>query len=125
MALLVLPQGIADSGSLLIEDGRITRIFESPVDQSIKADSIIDLNGLTLFPGFIDIHIHETIGVDTMEANPDDLLRVAEFLARNGVTAWLPTLLHHRINHWCTSPTVKEGSAFSCVQQLSPPSRSG
>ncbi|MDQ1558662.1 MAG: N-acetylglucosamine-6-phosphate deacetylase, partial [Pyrinomonadaceae bacterium] len=54
---------------------------------------VIELAGLTIFPGFIDVHIHGAVGVDTMEATVDDLSRVARFLAREGVTAWLPTLV--------------------------------
>ena len=90
---IILPERIADPASLLIENGRIASILESPVNQSIKADSVRDLRGFTLFPGFIDVHIHGAIGVDTMEASADDLRRVGEFLAQKGVTAWMPTLV--------------------------------
>src|SRR5437660_2254334 len=92
-ARIVLPERTAESASLLIEDGRIGRIFHSSSDESAKADSEIDLNGLTLFPGFIDVHIHGAVGVDAMKASADDLGRVSEFLASEGVTAWLPTLV--------------------------------
>jgi len=44
-------------------------------------------------PGFIDLHIHGAIGVDTMEADAAGLGRISEFLATQGVTAWLPTLV--------------------------------
>ena len=92
-ARIVLPDRIAESANLLIEDGRIARTFESSAIESPKAESTIDLDGLTLFPGFIDLHIHGAVGVDIMNATADDLLQVADFLARSGVTAWLPTLV--------------------------------
>jgi N-acetylglucosamine-6-phosphate deacetylase len=92
-ARLVLPDQIAEISGLLIEAGRIARIIDPDSNQSAKADSVIDLDGLTLFPGFIDVHIHGATGVDTMEASTDDLRRVSAFLARNGVTAWMPTLV--------------------------------
>ena len=92
-ARIVLTERVAPGASVLIEDGRIARVFDSSSDESVKADSIIDLAGLTLFPGFIDLHIHGAVGVDIMDANADDLYRVAEFLAHNGVTAWLPSLV--------------------------------
>jgi N-acetylglucosamine-6-phosphate deacetylase len=41
----------------------------------------------------VDAHIHGAVGVDTMEASAEDLHRVSLFLAQNGVTAWLPTLV--------------------------------
>jgi len=61
--------------------------------EAVNADSIIDLNGATLFPGFVDIHIHGAVGVDVNSATAGDLRRVSEFLASKGVTAWLPTLV--------------------------------
>lgn len=90
---VVLLDRTAETSSLLIENGRIARIIDPHSDRSAKADSVIDLNGFTLFPGFIDVHIHGAAGVDTMDATADDLGHVAEFLARHGVTAWLPTLV--------------------------------
>lgn len=92
-ARLVLPQRIAEGASLLIENERITRIFEQDADVNAHAAKTLDLAGLTLLPGFIDVHIHGAVGVDTMEATASDLHRVARFLARNGVTAWMPTLV--------------------------------
>jgi len=90
---VVLLDRTARTSSLLIENGRIARIFDSHSNQSVKAHALMDLDGLTLFPGFIDVHIHGAVGVDTMEATASDLCYVAEFLAKNGVTAWLPTLV--------------------------------
>ena len=92
-ARIILPDRIADNTSLLIEGGRIARVFISAADESAKVDSRIDLDGLTLFPGFIDLHIHGAAGVDVMDARAEDLSLVAEFLVRSGVTAWLPTLV--------------------------------
>lgn len=53
----------------------------------------VDCGGLTLLPGFIDIHNHGAVGVDVNEADVDGLIAIAEFLGKNGVTAWLPTLV--------------------------------
>ena len=78
---------------MLIEHGRIAHIAESSSDQSPGADSIIDLSGTTLFPGFIDVHTHGAVGIDMLSASADDLSRVSAFLATQGVTAWLPTLV--------------------------------
>lgn len=47
----------------------------------------------TILPGFIDVHNHGAVGVDVNSGTAEDLLRVAEFLAGNGVTAWVPTLV--------------------------------
>ena len=92
-ARIIGPDRMIDSGAVLIESDRIVRIFDSETPGLPAADVVVDLEGSTLFPGFIDVHIHGAAGVDTMDATADDLIRVAEFLARNGVTAWLPTLV--------------------------------
>ena len=94
----VLPDRLSHKTDLLIEDGLIRRIDsrseEALAAQLIAADpSGFDFEGLTLFPGFIDVHIHGAVGVDTMSADVDDLDRVSHFLASQGVTAWLPTLV--------------------------------
>ncbi len=88
----VLPQHTIERANLLIERGRIARIFDSTSHQS-PADQDLDLTGLTIFPGFIDVHIHGAVGVDVMQANPRDLALVSEFLLTQGVTGWLPTLV--------------------------------
>ena len=86
----VLPNHTIAISSLLIEGDRIARIFDSTKDLP-RADQDIDLGGLTVFPGFIDVHIHGAVGVDVMQASTDDLAQVSEFLATRGVTGWLPT----------------------------------
>lgn len=83
---------VITQGAVLIESDRIARIFDS-VTQLPDTDTMVDLRDATLFPGFIDIHIHGAAGVDTMSASADDLRRVADFLAQKGVTAWMPTLV--------------------------------
>lgn len=92
-ARIVLPAGILDDGALLIEGERIAHIYEDATAPCAHADSVIDLGGGMIFPGFIDVHIHGASGVDTMEATPDDLHRMAQFLLSRGTTAWLPTLV--------------------------------
>lgn len=51
----------------------------------------IDAMGLTLAPGFVDVHVHGAVGHDTMDASADGLRAMARFYAENGVTAFLPT----------------------------------
>jgi N-acetylglucosamine-6-phosphate deacetylase len=92
-ARLVLPHKVVEEASLLINGDRITRIWERGTMEDVRPDDTLELDGATLLPGFIDIHLHGAVGVDTMEAEAEDLRRVSRFLAQNGVTAWLPTLV--------------------------------
>ena len=91
-ARVVTPTGVMDKASVLIERGRVARIFGDG-EAAPPARETFDLRKATLLPGFLDVHIHGATGVDTMEASTDDLHRVARFLARHGVTAWLPTFV--------------------------------
>jgi N-acetylglucosamine-6-phosphate deacetylase len=95
-ARLVLPDRIV-VGALVVEAGRVVKVIEGHSDPSLDGSKIdlqgVDLQGLTLLPGFIDVHLHGAIGVDALSATPAELLRVSEFLLRKGVTAWLPTLV--------------------------------
>jgi N-acetylglucosamine-6-phosphate deacetylase len=53
----------------------------------------IDLSGLTVFPGFIDVHNHGANGFDVNSSDADSFIAIGEFLAKHGVTAWMPTLV--------------------------------
>src|SRR5690606_35064664 len=53
----------------------------------------IDLGGAVVFPGFIDVHNHGAAGFDVNICDADSLRTIGGFLARHGVTAWMPTLV--------------------------------
>lgn len=85
----VLPNGIKQSISILVKDGKISKLKT----KETKTGKLLDLSNLTLYPGFIDAHIHGAVGVDVNEAKAKDLQKMAKFLAENGTTAWLPTFV--------------------------------
>ena len=92
-ARIVLPDRIVEHGTVVIEDGRLQEILEREGSPATGSQVEINLPECTLFPGFIDVHIHGAIGVDVMNANAEDLHRLSRFLATQGVCAWLPTLV--------------------------------
>jgi len=85
-ANVVLPDREANA-SVLVVDGKIASLEKE------SADEEIDLAGTILLPGFIDVHIHGAAGIDVMEATPRGLREVSNYLASQGVTSWLPTLV--------------------------------
>ena len=91
-AKIILPQAETRQNSVFVERGIIKDIFPATIGNS-NDDQIIDLNGARLFAGFIDVHNHGAVGFDVNNANSDELIEVGKFLAKNGVTAWLPTLV--------------------------------
>ncbi|HEV3468827.1 MAG TPA: N-acetylglucosamine-6-phosphate deacetylase [Pyrinomonadaceae bacterium] len=90
-ARVVLADAVLERADVLVEGGRVRAV--RPAGGRAAGARALDLGGLTLMPGFIDLHIHGALGVDTMAAGAEDLRRVARFLASRGVTAWLPTLV--------------------------------
>jgi len=87
----IFPDRKAETVSILIEEGKIGEIsFEN---KSMTAAEILDLSNATLYAGFVDIHNHGAVGVDVNSASAEGLRKVSEFLAGQGVTAWLPTLV--------------------------------
>src|SRR5215213_7053543 len=88
-ATVISPNRTIEHGSILIDDGYIASIDETT---STGAETI-NLAGMTILPGFIDVHIHGAAGVDVMEATADGLQEIAVYLASQGVTGWLPTFV--------------------------------
>jgi len=87
-----LENRIIEDGMILIEDERIVSLGENQTRLRSDAETL-SLGGLTVLPGFIDVHIHGAVGVDVMEASADGLTQVSSYLATQGVTGWLATLV--------------------------------
>jgi len=73
-----------------IRDGRFAEISDIIAAGDTPA-AIIDVCGKRVFPGFIDTHIHGVYGV-SFDDPLCDLARASAFLAREGVTAFVPTV---------------------------------
>ncbi|WP_439899931.1 N-acetylglucosamine-6-phosphate deacetylase [Photobacterium leiognathi] len=81
------PAGIAYNQYVIVNDGKIEAITETkPLDCDVT-----ELEGQTLVPGFIDIHIHGRAGADVMDATPQALQTIADALPKTGVVAWVGT----------------------------------
>ena len=55
------------------------------------AGEVIDLAGLTVIPGMIDMHIHGCAGADTGDATPEAMEAMSALLIQRGVTSFCPT----------------------------------
>ncbi|WP_407082020.1 N-acetylglucosamine-6-phosphate deacetylase [Photobacterium leiognathi] len=81
------PTGIAYNQYVIVNDRKIEAITETkPLDCDVT-----ELEGQTLVPGFIDIHIHGRAGADVMDATPQALQTIADALPKTGVVAWVGT----------------------------------
>ena len=79
-----------DGAWLQVEKGKIAAIAPGEPPE-LPGANIVDANGATLLPGFIDIHAHGGGGFDVMDGDADSLAGMARFFARGGVTAFLAT----------------------------------
>lgn len=53
----------------------------------------LDLEGCTILPGFIDIHIHGSAGADMQDAKAESLNTISRHLAKNGITSFCPATM--------------------------------
>ena len=87
---IVTPKKLISRGFLRIENGVITEIGEGEYKGK---EETIDRSGLIAFPGFVDIHIHGSVGIDFMDAEAEDYPKIAQSLYEEGVTTFLATTL--------------------------------
>src|ERR1700691_5176571 len=88
---ILTPQDEILDGVILVEETRIAAIGHR--DEVHVPPGSLDYvaTGLTVVPGFVDIHIHGAGGHDVMEASPRALDRIASTVARHGTTSLVAT----------------------------------
>ena len=104
---LFTPLQAVENGAVLVEDGKI--ISCGPLEPiGIPADAQrFDFPDATLAPGFIDIHIHGAAGHDSMHIGAEGFRKLGSFLARHGITSYLPTTI-----------TASEDDTYQALQWL-------
>lgn len=83
----VTPDGLR-GGLLFCEGGKIVRL--SGADG--PADEVLDLTGLTVLPGFVDLHTHGGGGHPFISCTPEDVAAACDFHLSHGTTTILPTV---------------------------------
>ena len=73
------------TGAFEVRDG----LFGEILPENVPADAV-DLNGATVIPGLIDVHSHGNSGADFSDGDYDGLVKMARYLAANGVTSFAP-----------------------------------
>ena len=83
-ARVYTPLEVVRSATLVIDQGRITRLRTG---RSARGE---DLKEHIVAPGFIDLHVHGYEGHDATSGEVESLLSLAHSLVRHGVTAFIP-----------------------------------
>ena len=79
--------------TLVLRDGRIEGLKPQAEIGCQPGDRRIDGNGAFALPGFIDLHIHGSLGLDVMDGACASLECLCDFLVRGGVTGFLGTTM--------------------------------
>ncbi len=84
--------GFTDA-DLVIRSGRVDRITprSGSGEASDERSTVVDVAGLRLVPGFIDLQVNGIAGIDLC-SEPERIAEVARYLPRFGVTSFLPTI---------------------------------
>ncbi len=74
-----------------------------PPDAPLGPGQVKDAADRRIVPGFLDIHTHGAVGVDVNGASAEDLETISRFMAGNGTTAWLASILTDTQDQteWC------------------------
>ena len=72
-------------GSFRVENGRFTEILTS-----VPEVDGVDLEKRYVIPGLVDVHNHGNSGADFSDGDYEGLMKMAQYLAQNGVTSFAP-----------------------------------
>jgi len=124
---VLTPQDELDDAVILVEDARIVALGHR--DEVTVPDGALDYvaGGMTVVPGFVDIHIHGAGGHDVMEGNARALDKIASTVARYGTTSMVATTVTAPVDDTCKSiegiaryirKRAQEGAAGSSAEIL-------
>ena len=100
---ILTPQEELLDAVILVEGGRITAIGHR--DEVKIPEGAVDYvaSGMTVVPGFVDVHIHGAGGHDVMEATRSALDCITSTVARHGTTSILATTVTAPVDETCKS----------------------
>lgn len=105
---IVTPLATLEEHCLLFD----TKILDIVPQEQVPAEAErIDAKGGWVLPGLIDLHIHGYLGEDASDGSYEGIRRIAEGIAKNGVTGFLPTTM--------TVPYHELRAAFEQIRKLS------
>lgn len=87
---ILMPDHIEENACLLFEDKIAGLVAPDGIPEGAE---IIDAKNNVVIPGLLDMHIHGYLGEDASDGSFEGIRKMAEGLARNGVTGFLPTTM--------------------------------
>ena len=99
-------------GAFEVRDGRFGEILMKDIPEDA-----VDLGGATVIPGLVDVHIHGAVGADVSDGDVEGNLRMAEHLAKSGITSFVPATM--------TLPYEQLKKAFAAAKEAAELERPG
>lgn len=84
-------------------------LFGAVLPQEVPAKAV-DLKGMTVIPGLVDVHVHGAAGADLCDGDYKGLVTMARYLAGEGVTSFVPASM--------TLPYENLTKAFAAARRL-------
>ena len=79
------------SGVIARPDGSLLRGRVTFTDRITAIEPASNGGNDYILPGFVDLQVNGSHGIDVMNASPDEIAALSRHLAREGATAWMPT----------------------------------
>jgi N-acetylglucosamine-6-phosphate deacetylase len=100
---ILTPEEEITDGIIVVEGSKIAALGHR--DEIRLPPDAVDYvaGGMTVVPGFVDVHIHGAGGHDVMEGNARALDRIASTVARHGTTSLVATTVTAPVDDTCHS----------------------
>lgn len=100
---ILTPDEEISDGIIVVEGSRITGVGHRDTMRIPPGATDFVAAGMTVVPGFIDLHIHGAGGHDVMEGNARALDRIVSTVARHGTTSIVATTVTAPVEETCHS----------------------
>lgn len=87
---ILTPQGWLRNGSVILRDGKILEVTNC--DLAVIGAELIDVKGMYVVPGFIEMHVHGGGGADFQEGTEEAFRTAVQAHSKFGTTSIFPTL---------------------------------
>lgn len=88
---VITQERIIDNAGIVLEDNKIIDIFQGDYDGEKGTHQVIDVKGMYISPGFIDIHTHGGGGHDFMDGTTEAIIEASRAHMKYGTTSIIPT----------------------------------
>ena len=91
-ATIITPFRIVHDECILVENGKISQLAVKDKLVLPPNAKVIDINGMIITPGFVDLHVHGAIGYSFNTADETTFNAISKFSLEHGTTLLLATL---------------------------------